>query len=199
MSQYADSHPWGQPELAVGGRRRCPRQSGAMSTRRGTWHGAPRVAHKKHNGALLRPLGVDGAAARLVHRQARPWRPGCAARQLAGSQRLHGRAVAVPSQLAPSQRQGSRVARVAPCQRPANGWAGQHYCSPPTWASREAQAVGAVRHARGVQPQGRRAHAPGQRHDGAQRLLSAVRSTATPRSGTNRSRRRTSATVAAMK
>ena len=44
------SHPWGQPELAVGGRRRCPRQGGAMSTRRGTWHGAPRVAHKKHRG-----------------------------------------------------------------------------------------------------------------------------------------------------
>ena len=50
MSQYAHSHPWGQPELAVGGRRRCPRQGGAMSTRRGTWHGAPRVAHKKHRG-----------------------------------------------------------------------------------------------------------------------------------------------------
>ena len=27
-----------------------PRRGGAMSTRRGTWHGAPRVAHKKHRG-----------------------------------------------------------------------------------------------------------------------------------------------------
>ena len=50
MSLYAYSHPWGQPELAVGGRRRFPRQGGAVSTRRGTWHGAPRVAHKKHRG-----------------------------------------------------------------------------------------------------------------------------------------------------
>ena len=47
------AHPSGQPELAVGGRRRCPRRGGAMSTRRGAWHGgAPRVAHKKHHRGL---------------------------------------------------------------------------------------------------------------------------------------------------
>ena len=50
MSQYAYSHPLGQPELAVGGRRRCPQRGGAVSTHRRTWHGAPRVAHKKHRG-----------------------------------------------------------------------------------------------------------------------------------------------------
>ena len=55
------------------------------------------------HGALLRPLGVDGAAARLVHREARPWRPGRAARQLTRSQRLHGRAVEVSAQLAQAQ------------------------------------------------------------------------------------------------
>ena len=38
------------PLDAVGGRRQCPRRGGAMSTRHGTWHGAPRVAHKKHRG-----------------------------------------------------------------------------------------------------------------------------------------------------
>ena len=39
------------------------------------------------------------------------------------------------------------------------------------WAPREAQVAGAVRHARGVQLQGRRAHAPDQRRFAALRLL----------------------------
>ena len=60
--------------------------------------------------------------------------------------------MAVPPQLAQTQRQRPRVARVAPCQHPATGWAGQHYCPPSTWASREVQAAGVVRHARGLQP-----------------------------------------------
>ena len=38
VSQYTHSHSWGQPELAAGGRRRCPRRGGdAMSTHSGTW------------------------------------------------------------------------------------------------------------------------------------------------------------------
>ena len=40
----------------------------------------------------------------------------------------------IPPELASLHRQGSRVVRVAPRQRPADGWAGRHYCSPPTWA-----------------------------------------------------------------